>query len=106
MDITKLPKWAQIHIKRLERDLESLKSQITDMSDGEETELSWTANYDDWYGIPEGSTVRLIMSNGDHLELYKDSQGVTTIRVGGILVINPQAANVVRISSQSDWEWS
>jgi len=103
MDITKLPKWAQVHIRRLERDLENLKSQIADMSEGDETELSWTTNYDDWYGIPNNATIRLQMDNGDYLELYKDSRDVTTVRTGRILVVTPQASNVIRISSTTEW---
>lgn len=104
MDISKLPKWAQRHIRILERDLKNAREQLTALNDEHantgltlERGVTWAAPLNLPNGLFRISTGE---SRSDYVELYRDTHGNIRLRAGKILAIYPRAANVAYVKNE------
>lgn len=99
-DIKKLPRWAQSHIEKLERNLAYAKQQLEDATGNDsESEVS-LVNHLDWgnyKGLPRRSTIRFRTSNGD-IRCNVSEGKLVVMSDGSKIYIEPCASNVVHVS--------
>jgi hypothetical protein len=97
-DVTKLPKWAQVEIRRLERDLEAAYEKIS--TGPEDSRI--IANPNSAAPTPLGTTTLIQFSLGEHwgekIEVYLEGDAVV-LRGGDGLTIQPWAGNVIKLRS-------
>jgi hypothetical protein len=95
-DITKLPKWAQREISRLERDLAAAYEKIS--TGPEDSRI--IANPHGSAPAPLGSTATIQFSLGERwsekVEVYIDGDAVV-LRGGDGLTIQPWSGNVIKL---------
>jgi hypothetical protein len=96
-DLSKLPKWAQNRIGKLERDVEYYKKQL-DQTDAGQSKVCW-GDYESKHGIPEGATVTYHLQKGEMwLELKGDEVKVTAPTGTHRLTVRPKSGNVLTLT--------
>lgn len=100
-DISKLPKWAQYHIAKLERDLADAQETIQALnSNGQK--ITWNNTYPHQAnGLPDDATITFHLPN-DKIDV---TLGEDFLRVSGYsnrIHIEPQASNSITIHSQGN----
>jgi hypothetical protein len=107
-DLTKLPKWAQMEIERLQRNLESAQEQLRE---GDEDSNTFTNYYFDETRRPLGKDEQVTFELdedqwGRHdyfqVRLQRNSKGAQELEVhmsasSASLSVVPQASNVVKL---------
>lgn len=101
-DISKLPKWAQRYIERLERELRRSKELIENLKfEPGEADFYYKEGVDEKFPMPEGITVHIPMKNGykgDELMISRQGDNCISIRTReSSLHIEPQASNSIVI---------
>lgn len=99
-DITKLPKWAQHRINKLEADVESLERKITEVETRDTDVFIWQGMMEDDIPLPRGSRIVFRVDGGDrnnyfHASLIED--GSLEIYGGASFEISPSSSNVIRV---------
>ena len=96
--LTKLPKWAQQYIQKLQKDVEWYKKQLRQL-DTADSPLTWEAisGNNETHGIPERATITFVLPNGKiDFKLRKDEIHVSAHSRG--LLVEPVAANSIKLS--------
>lgn len=91
--IAKLPRWAQDHIRRLERDLEDLKAEHKSIAEGT-TGIFWRGAEQNIHYLPEGTTVTL-----GGIEVDRRGEYVDVRALHGMLSVYPRAGNSIWVKS-------
>lgn len=97
-DISKLPKWAQNLISRLERDYNDAIDKLSNMDEGGETNVKWSSGWKDSHNLPNNSKVTFVV-NGKDIDAYIQN-GALYISGEREIVIFPHASNAVYIKQE------
>ena len=101
--ISKLPQWAQDHIRDLEMRLSEARAQNDALLGKVPTDVLWLSG-DRGKPLPRGSAVRFVLdpsessSHVNHIDARVD-RGELYINAGRSLLIRPEAANTIRLST-------
>ena len=90
-DESKLPKWAQIELNRLRRDVENYRAQIEQMDTNAQSNVTWSTGLDDEHTLPTNARITFHTENGRIMAyLYKDQ-----LEINGsyAVVVSPKASN-------------
>ena len=100
-DVSKLPKWAQHRISKLEADCASMKREVETVLRGQaDPRAAVLQFYDrDSYPLPVSGRVTFPRHG---VEIYVDSEDELVLRANENLLVEPRAANVVHVISR-DW---
>ena len=107
-DVTKLPKWAQDHIRSLELQNQSLASDMAQMTGTVDSPTSYSVGTETPMPLPKNATVRFQLGeNSDEVINAKvqQDQGRTILVIGALtrkIIIEPTASN--RIVLTTSWE--
>ena len=96
--LTKLPKWAQQYIQKLQKDTEWYKEQLRQV-DTADSPLTWEvfSGNSETHGIPERATIIFVLPNGKiDFTLRKDEIRVSAH--SGSLLVEPVATNSIKLS--------
>jgi hypothetical protein len=92
MDVSKLPKWAQDHIFKLEADVKYLQSKFDEMSSGESALSHGTGL--DRYGLPDRHRVEFTFDKHMWIEAHFNAEkNRVIVTSSGGFVISPRAYN-------------
>lgn len=96
-DITKLPKWAQSEISRLERNLAHAEAKLAEGPEDSDTFADPYANAPRPLG--KGTRIEFVADaeRRDRFHAHLTEDGILEVSGGSSLQIQPHAANVVRI---------
>jgi hypothetical protein len=104
--IAKLPRWAQRHIERLERDRDSLRAKLAQIDSGESPVVwdEYNLHGEGHHAIPARARVLFTLPSGGVIEvsLRSDHVEVRAERYGSIIT-QPTASNVLRIRDGEYW---
>ena len=103
-DVTKLPKWAQQEIERLERDVEHFQATLSVGPDDSNT-------FADPYSsaprpLGHGTTIEFVMTDGTRIRVRAERNSVSgaydriDVNGGDTIAVLPRAANSVEIQVQ------
>lgn len=97
-DRSRLPKWAQQEMERLENDAKAWKEQVQGAKAGlTDTLLRYRPEPD--RGLPMGSTM-VFKTLGGEIEARMKDGSLEVRALGGSLVLEPYTSNVVHLSSR------
>lgn len=105
MDRTKLPRWAQSQLERLERDLASARAELRARATGETNTRVGDYTGEDWH-LAEGArvifTLPYLARDGRPAEVEARVEGdaVLVHTSGGGLIVAPRVSNSVAIGVQ------
>ncbi len=98
-DITKLPKWAQWKIKRLERDLEVAEKTIKNHEAGTGL-ITYQYLMGRKHGLPDGATVEFTVDNG-RIDVSID-KGLLRVSTSHTIQVLPRATNTFNVVIPKD----
>ena len=102
-DVTKLPKWAQSRIQRLERDNRYLQNMLSEIKSDKWTpiEVELTHRISTYFPVDTRVVFRVI-SGEIRLKIDEKGESVEIMKYGGggmdSIIINPCSSNVIRLS--------
>ena len=100
-DVTKLPKWAQEYIERLESEAKDTQKLLEEMGMGEEAPVSWiNESLDVWVGIPNRAEILFRLESGGHISVKWREQHLNIYSAPDRLLIEPWAVNSITIHTK------
>lgn len=102
-DITKLPKWAQNEISRLNANVEYFKEQVRS-TEHEDTDTRIRHWEEPNQHLPNGARVEFKDKDGEWITVYVDSDGRVQVMSGSshYLAVYPRSANGVQLVNVKD----
>lgn len=95
MDISKLPKWAQEHITRLQRDHDELKSEVKNLTGAETSNISYRVSWrDNERFLPKYSCISFELDTDGRIFIYHEGDSLRVSCYGALHVV-PNARNSV-----------
>lgn len=101
-DISKLPKWAQSEIERLQRDNTDLRRKLDEIQDGSGPMVWYEIMDGVTHGIPDGAVVRAQVG-GEKIEISVQGDALRISSIMRSIIVQPQSANVVRVRVADYW---
>lgn len=102
-DTSKLPKWAQQRIDKLERDVEYWKARATEGPENSDTFISWPM--DSPKPLGSGYNIRFVVGSGsgDYIEVRNQQDGSVEVRTAWRgMRIHPTASNTIVVRQDKD----
>lgn len=97
--LTKLPKWAQQYIRKLQKDTARYKEQLRQL-DATNSPLAWEAITGDStiHGIPERATITFALPDGEIDFRLRDEQIHVSAQAGKLIIEPGGGVNVIKLS--------
>jgi hypothetical protein len=92
-DVSKLPKWAQLYVEMLQRDLKYAYRQAAEGPGDSDIFLDW---YTDQKPLGRRKTVRFVLADGHWVDV-SSSNGVLTVLADDTLLVASRSSNVVHL---------